>query len=79
MTDEQAKKNLKDRCRRARADIASLLDWFECELGRDKHQEATWATFGTLDHVRDDLKCLLAFFSGVEQSEIQRGLEELHT
>jgi len=79
MTDEQAKKNLMDRCRRARADIASLLDWFECELERDAHQEATWATLGSLDHVRDDLKHLLAFFSGIEPTEIQRSLEELHT
>ena len=79
MMDEQIKKNLADRCKRARADIASLLDWMELELEKDAREDATWATLGTLDHVRDDLKYLLAFFSGVETTEIQRSLEELHS
>jgi len=78
MTNEQTKNDLTDRCKRARADIAALLDWFECELGRDEQDETTWATLGSLAHVRDGLKDLLAFFSGFPTTEIQRSLEELH-
>ena len=70
--------DMAERCTRARADIASLADWIECELDKDEHEEATLVALGTLDHVRDDLKCLLAFFSGVEATEIQRSLDELH-
>jgi len=77
MANEQTKNDLTDRCKRARADIAALLDWFECELGRDEQDETTWATLGSLAHVRDGLKDLLAFFSGVPAAEIQRSLDEL--
>jgi hypothetical protein len=31
-----------------------------------------------LEHVRENLIETLAFFSGVEQSEIKRSLDELH-
>ena len=78
MAKGQTKKDLMDRCTRARADIAALVDWFECELERDEQDETTWATLGSLAHVRDGLKDLLAFFSGIPASEIQRSLEELH-
>ncbi|MGC9455739.1 MAG: hypothetical protein ACP5HU_12900 [Phycisphaerae bacterium] len=78
MMTEQAREDLTERCKRARADIASLLDWMECELEKDEADEPTWATLGSLDHVRDDLKNVLAFFSGVETAEIERSLDELH-
>ena len=78
MTTEQARDDLTERCKRARADIASLLDWMECELEKDEAGEPTWGTLGSLDHVRDDLKNVLAMFSGVEVPEIERSLDELH-
>jgi len=38
----------------------------------------TWASVGSLEHVREQLMETLAFFSGFEKSEIQRSLDELH-
>ena len=67
-----------DAFRRARADIASLADWIECELDKDQKDEVTWASVGSLEHVCEQLVEALAFFSGVEPSEIRRSLDELH-
>ena len=71
------KQRMMDAFKRAQADIASLADWIECELDKDG-DEVTWASVGSLEHVREQLVETLAFFSGVEQSEIQRSLDELH-
>ena len=68
-----------DAFKRAQADIASLADWIECELEKyEDDDEVTWASVGSLEHVRENLIETLAFFSGVEQSEIKRSLDELH-
>lgn len=32
--------------RRARADVASLADWFECEMQKYDEAEVTWADVG---------------------------------
>ena len=66
-----------DAFKRAQADIASLADWIECELEKND-DEVTWASVGSLEHVREQLMETLAFFSGFEKSEIQRSLDELH-
>ena len=79
MASPQNKQHMMDAFRRAQADIASLADWIECELAKDSADEITWASVGSLEHVREDLIETLAFFSGVKQSEIQRSLDELHT
>jgi hypothetical protein len=78
MATTQNKQRMMDAIKRARADIASLADWIECELDKDRDDEVTWASVGSLEHVRENLIETLAFFSGVEQSEIQRSLDELH-
>jgi hypothetical protein len=65
--------------RRARADIASLADWFECEMQKYDEAELTWADVGSLEHVRENLIETLAFLSGIEQTDIQRSLDELHS
>ena len=78
MATTQNKQRMMDAIKRARADIASLADWIECELDKDSDDEVTWASVGSLERVRENLIETLAFFSGVEQSEIQRGLDELH-
>lgn len=73
------KQRMIDAFKRAQADIASLADWIECELDKyDDDGEVTWASVGSLESVREQLLETLAFFSGVEQSEIQRSLDELH-
>ena len=79
MTTQNNKQRMMDALKRARADIASLTDWLECELQKQDDKEVTWATVGSLEHVRENLIETLAFFSGVEQPEIQRSLDELHS
>jgi len=79
MATQPNTKRMMDAFKRAQADIASLADWIECELEKlEDDDEVTWASVGSLEHVRDQLIETLAFFSGVEQSEIQRSLDELH-
>jgi hypothetical protein len=77
-TTQNNTQRMMDAFRRAQADIASLADWIECELEKHDDQQVTWATIGSLEHVREQLIETLAFFSGVEQSEIKRSLDELH-
>lgn len=72
-------KRMMDAFKRAQADIASLADWIECELEKfENDDEVSWASVGSLESVREQLVETLAFFSGVEQAEIQRSLDELH-
>ena len=79
MTAQNNTQRMMDAFKRAQADIASLADWFECELKKhDDDDEVSWASVGSLEHVRENLIETLAFFSGVEQAEIKRSLDELH-
>ena len=79
MTTQNNKQRMMDAFKRAQADIASLADWIECELEKyDDDDEVSWASVGSLEHVRENLIETLAFFSGVEQAEIKRSLDELH-
>ena len=75
---ESNKQRMTDAIKRAQADIASLTDWIECELEKQDDDKITWATVGSLEHVRESLIETLAFFSGFEKSEIKRSLDELH-
>lgn len=78
MTTQNDTRRMMNAFKRAQADVASLADWIECEL--DKHNdgdEVTWASVSSLELVREQLIETLAFFSGVEQSEIRRSLIEL--
>ena len=75
LPDETAEKAYK----RMQAEIASLLDWIECELTKDADEEITWASFGSLAKVKQDLKETLEFLSNVPTDQIERSLEELHT
>ena len=68
-----------DAFERARADIASLADWFECELGKYDGQEITWTTVGSLEHVRQRLLETLAEFSGFPQADIESSLDEMRS
>ena len=79
MTMQKNKQAVIDALKRARADVASLTDWLECELEKQNDDEVTWGTVGTLEHVRANLIETLAFFSGIDESEIKRSLDELHS
>ena len=73
------KQRMTDAFKRAQADIASLTDWIECEQQKfENDDEVSWASVGSLESVREQLLETLAFFSGVDQAEIQRSLDELH-
>jgi hypothetical protein len=61
-----------------RAEIASLLDWMELELGKDEEEAATWPGVGSLTKVKDDLMNTLEFLSGVDKAAIQENLDDLH-
>ena len=79
MATPQNKQRMMDAFKRASADIASLADWFECELEKFEDDKVTWASVNSLEQTRDNLIETLAMFSGVKQTEIKRSLEELHT
>jgi len=78
MATQNNTQRMMDAFKRAQADIASLADWIECELEKDSDDEITWASVNALEHVRESLIETLAMFSGVEQTEIKRSLDELH-
>ncbi|HNO80365.1 MAG TPA: hypothetical protein PKN33_20145 [Phycisphaerae bacterium] len=79
MTKPQNNQPALDALKRARADVASLTDWLERELQKQTDENVTWGTVGTFEHVRDNLIETLAFFSGIDESEIKRSLDELHS
>ena len=79
MTDEHHHQPTIDAIQRARAEIASLADWLELELHKHDAQPATWAMVNSLESVRDQLLGTLAFFSGIDETQIQRSLDELHS
>ena len=66
-----------DAIEQARADIANLIGWFECELENDV--EVTRATVSSLDQVRRNLIETLALFSGFDQGDIRRSLDEMRS
>lgn len=78
MTTKNKNGNNINAFKRARADIASLADWIECELEKYDDAEVTWATVGSLEYVRRQLMETLESFSSVPRTEIQRNLDELH-
>jgi len=78
MTTQNNKQPVCDALKRARADIASLTDWIECELEKHDGDEVAWADVNTLEFVREHLVETLERFSGVSRAEIQRSLDELH-
>ena len=79
MANNHNQKQLMDQYQRTRADIASLLDWFDCELNKTTEQDINWATLGTLNHVRHELKQLLASLSGIDVKLIEESLDEINS
>ena len=61
----------------AKADIANLLGWFECELQKDN--DKSWGQIGNLQKVRSDLTQTLAFLSNIDPESIKESLEDART
>ena len=64
-----------DAFNKVRNDIANVTGWLDCEL--QKHQNISWGTVSSLEHVRENLTETLAFLSGIDQTEITRCLDEI--
>ena len=62
----------------AKADIANLLGWFECELDKQP-ADLNWGHVGSLNHIRKNLVETLSFMSGIEENIITDGLAEAET
>ena len=58
----------------ARADIANLLGWMECEL--TKETDKSWGQVANLNKVRSDLIDTLAFLSNSEPEQIKEAMED---
>ena len=70
-----AKQDIKTEYENAKRDIANLLGFFECELGKTP-QEIDWTHVGSLRHIRQNLMETLSFMSGIEIAEIENTLQE---
>ena len=70
-----AKEDVKTEYQNAKSDIANLLGFFECELGKAP-KEINWGHVGDLKHIRQNLIETLSFMSGFEVSEIENPLQE---
>ncbi|OQA03240.1 MAG: hypothetical protein BWY69_00573 [Planctomycetes bacterium ADurb.Bin401] len=65
--------NVNDKYKKERFDIANLLGWFECELGKETN------TGSPVDALRELIRAL-ALFSGISEKQIKESLEDLtHT
>ena len=58
-------------------DIASILDWIQLEIERHADEKLAWGTVEQLGRIKQQLKRVLIFFSGVSDADIERNLEEL--
>ena len=59
----------------AKADIANLLGWFECEMDKQP-EKLNWGHVGSLNHVRTNLIETLSFISGISEDMITDSLAE---
>ena len=72
-----ATQDIKNAYETAKADIANLLGFFECELSKER-TVVQWGWVGTLNKVKCDLIETLSFMSGISEDEIKNSLEECH-
>ena len=68
-------KKMKTAYTEAKADIASLLGWFDCELSKEP-EKLNWGHIGAWSHVRTELVETLSFISGISEEQIQDSLAE---
>jgi hypothetical protein len=59
----------------AKADIASLLGWLECEMQKEP-AKLNWGQVGSLTQVRTELLQTLSFISGIPEAQINDSLTE---
>jgi hypothetical protein len=72
---KMAKEDVKTEYQTVQSDIANLLGFFECQLGKQP-KDLHWGHVGNLRHVRDALIEILSFISGFEIDEIENTLLE---
>ena len=70
-----ATRDVKTEYQAAKSDIANLLGFFECELGKQP-KELHWDHVGNLKRICESLVETLSFMSGIEIHEIENTLEE---
>lgn len=70
-----AKEDAQTAYNQAKADIASLLGWFECELNKTPGK-IDWTHVGTLNKIKQDLLETLSFLSGFAVETINESLTE---
>lgn len=74
-----ATQDAKTEYQNAKSDIANLLGFFECELGKCKLGNAphdiNWAQVGDMKHIRQNLLETLSFMSGISVDEIEETLD----
>jgi hypothetical protein len=70
-----AKEDVKTEYQNAKSDIANLLGFFECELGKAP-KEINWNHVGDMKRIRQNLIETLSFMSGFEVREIENTLQE---
>lgn len=70
-----ATNDVKTEYENAKNDIANLLGFFECELGKQP-KELHWGHVGNLKRIRENLLETLSFMSGIEIAEIENTLQE---
>ena len=70
------KQNAEQAYQEKQRDIACILDWIQCELDKNGNDSITWASVGSLGHVKESLKNVLTFLSSVSDTEIEELLEE---
>ena len=59
----------------AKADIAALLGWFECEMQKEP-AKLNWGQVGSWTNVRTELLQTLSFISGISEEQIKDSLAE---
>lgn len=70
-----AKQDVKTEYQNAKSDIANLLGFFECELGKEP-KNLNWVHVEELRTVRKNLIEILSFMSNIEKEEIENTLQE---
>ena len=73
----KTKPQVLDAFKQTKGEIANLMGWIGCELGKHDEDNVNWGTVGSFNHVRQNLIETLMFLSGIDEAAIKRSLTEL--